>query len=99
MKTFELKGEIRTETGKTANKKLRKSGKVPCIMYGGQETVLFSVELASLKKFIYTPNVYIVDLEVGVAWGEQPRNMKITKHRIAISAARRGNVFSMKKVA
>jgi large subunit ribosomal protein L25 len=65
MKTFELKGEIRKDIGKVASKKLRKIGKIPCVIYGGKENIHFSVELPNLKKLIYTPHVYLVDLEIG----------------------------------
>ncbi len=64
MKSIELKGELRKATGKTASKKLRNEGKMPCVLYGGEENVHFSVETASLKKLVYTPNVYLVDLDV-----------------------------------
>jgi len=65
MKTFELKGEIRTEIGKTACKKIRKEGNMPCVLYGGKENINFKVNTASLKKLIYTPKVYLVDLTIG----------------------------------
>jgi large subunit ribosomal protein L25 len=64
MKTFELKGELRKATGKTSSRKTRNEGKTPCVLYGGKETVHFSTETASLQKLIYTPNVYLVNLEI-----------------------------------
>jgi len=64
MKTFELKGELRSGLGKTASKKLRNSGKTPCVLYGGEENVNFTVETVDLKKLIYTPKVYLVDLTI-----------------------------------
>jgi len=64
MKTFELKGELRNELGKTASKKYRKAGKMPCVLYGGEDNVNFVVETVDLKKLVYTPKVYIVDLSV-----------------------------------
>jgi large subunit ribosomal protein L25 len=65
MKTFELKGELRKELGKIACKKLRKEGNMPCVLYGGKENVNFTVDKPSLKKLIYTPKVYLVDLTIG----------------------------------
>jgi large subunit ribosomal protein L25 len=64
MKTYEIKGELRKTTGKTDSRKLRKDGKMPCVMYGGKENVHFSVEKASLKKLIYTPEVQLVNIEI-----------------------------------
>jgi large subunit ribosomal protein L25 len=65
MKTFELVGELRTEVGKTACKKIRNAGEMPCVLYGGKENVNFKVNTASLKKLIYTPKVHLVDLTIG----------------------------------
>jgi len=64
MKTFDLKGELRTETGKKANKALRLQGNVPCVIYGGKENIMFSVVEKDLKKLLYTPLVHIVNLSV-----------------------------------
>jgi large subunit ribosomal protein L25 len=65
MKTFELKGEIRTGTGKTACKNLRNEGKLPCVLYGGKENVHFTVNTVDVKHLIYTPKMYMVDLTIG----------------------------------
>jgi len=64
MKTLELKGEVRKSIGKIDSKKLRIEEKVPCVLYGGEKNVHFSLELKPLKKLIYTPNVYIVLLDI-----------------------------------
>ncbi len=64
MKTFQLKGEIRQDLGKKAAKTFRKEGNVPCVLYGGNETVHFTVKEADIFKLIYSPNVYIVELEL-----------------------------------
>ena len=34
MKSIDIKGTVRTETGKKATKQLRKEGIVPCNLYG-----------------------------------------------------------------
>lgn len=64
MKSIELKGAVRKSIGKKDSKKLRFEEKTPCVLYGGNENVHFSVEKQYLKKLIYTPNVYLVDLEI-----------------------------------
>ena len=64
MKTFELKGELKSATGKKVAKAIRAEGKVPCVLYGGKENVHFTVENAELKHLIYTDTVYVVDLMV-----------------------------------
>ena len=67
MKTFELKGEIRTDFGKTAANSLRKESLIPCNLYGGKdlENINFVVNYTDILKLIYTPNVYIVNLTLG----------------------------------
>lgn len=64
MQVFELKGEVRKDLGKKATKAVRKEGKVPCVLYGGEANIHFAVFEKDLKKLLYTPNVYIVNLEL-----------------------------------
>lgn len=65
MKTFELSGEIREVLGKKTAKDARKAEMVPCVLYGGKENVHFTVTQNNVRKLIYTPEVFIVDLTVG----------------------------------
>ena len=64
MKTLELKGTKRENIGKRGSKDLRIAEMVPCVIYGGAGTVHFSAELAELKKFIYSPEVYFAKIDV-----------------------------------
>lgn len=64
MKSIELKGEVRKSIGKKDSKKLRREEKTPCVLYGGKENIHFAVEKQNLKKLVYTPNVYLVDLAI-----------------------------------
>jgi len=64
MKVFELKGTVRTGLGKKATKADRVSDNVPCVLYGGAENVHFTATASDLRKLIYSPEVYIVDLTV-----------------------------------
>ncbi len=63
MKSIDLKGHLRTEIGKKGSKSLRKEGNVPCELYGG-ENVHFYVSEIALKKVIYTPNTYMINLDI-----------------------------------
>jgi len=62
MKTFELKGIKRENTGKKAAKADRKESLVPCVLYGGSEVVHFTVTKEGIRKLVYTPEVFIVNL-------------------------------------
>ncbi|MBE6339740.1 MAG: 50S ribosomal protein L25/general stress protein Ctc [Bacteroidales bacterium] len=65
MQTFDIKGSKREVGGKKAVKALRAEGKVPCIIYGeGKEGTPFAVPEADFRNLIYTPNVYIVNVDV-----------------------------------
>ena len=37
MKSIEIKGSLRTETGKKATRELRKDNGIPCVLYGTQK--------------------------------------------------------------
>ena len=65
MKTFELSGELRPEIGKKASKSVRKQESVPCVLYGGKEVVHFNATFGGLRKLIYTPEIFLVELTVG----------------------------------
>ena len=43
MKTIALKGESRTDLGKSATKAVRAAGQVPCVLYGNGENTHFSI--------------------------------------------------------
>ena len=64
MKSIAIKGELRTSVGKKESKKLRNDEKVPCVLYGGKENVHFAVSEKELKKLVFTPNVYLVDIDI-----------------------------------
>lgn len=64
MKTFDIKGSKRECGGKKAAKELRRSGLIPCIVYGGEKEIAFSVPEVDFRGLVYTPNVYIVNLTV-----------------------------------
>ena len=64
MKTFELKGTVRTDLGKKATKAERVAENVPCVLYGGKENVHFTTTISDIRKLIYTPEVYIVNLDI-----------------------------------
>lgn len=64
MKTFELKGTVRTELGKKATKAERNSENIPCVLYGGKENTHFTTTTSDVRKLVYSPDVFVVDLEI-----------------------------------
>jgi large subunit ribosomal protein L25 len=64
MKSINLNGSLRTETGKKFAKQIRRQESVPAILYGGKENVMLSVVERDLKELIYTPEVNTVSLNI-----------------------------------
>jgi large subunit ribosomal protein L25 len=64
MKTLEIKGALRQDLGKKGSRDLRKHGLVPCVMYGGEKNLHFSAHENHFKKLVYTPDVFLVKLEI-----------------------------------
>jgi len=64
MRTFDLKGTKREQIGSKYAKQLRKEGQVPCIVYGNNTQINFSVDQKELKGAVVTPHVYIVNLNI-----------------------------------
>ena len=65
MKTVSLSGAPRAHVGKKDAKALRAEGNVPFVLYGGNEQIHGSVPAGALKKLVYTPDVYQIELTVG----------------------------------
>ncbi len=65
MKTVSLSGSLRENVGKKDAKKLRNQGKVPCVIYGGKEQKHFYIDQKDFKKIIFTPEVFIVKIDLG----------------------------------
>ena len=69
MREIAINGQKREATGKKASKLMRKEGLVPCNLYGEKkdgkglpEAVAFSVPFTEIRKAVYTPHVYIVNI-------------------------------------
>ena len=64
MKTIEIKGSFRTELGKKSSKELRKSGNVPCVIYGKEKNIHFFAHENSFKNLVYTHAAHLVKLNI-----------------------------------
>jgi large subunit ribosomal protein L25 len=64
MKTIEIKGSFRTELGKKSSKQVRKSGSVPCVIYGKTENIHFQAPELSFKNLVFTPAAHLVKLSI-----------------------------------
>lgn len=64
MKSITIQGTKRESVGKKSTKALRDAELVPCVVYGGAETLNFSAEERSFKGLVYTPDAHTVSIEV-----------------------------------
>ena len=71
MKEINVAGQKRTDLGKKASKELRKQGFIPCNLYGEKknadgkpEAHAFTIAFSELRKIIYTPHIYVINLNI-----------------------------------
>lgn len=71
MKSIDIKGTARVANGKKGAKLIRKSGSVPCNLYGEAKdekglpvAKSFAVEENDLRNLVYTPHIYSVNLNI-----------------------------------
>ena len=69
MKEINVTGQKRTDVSKKATKALHKEGLVPCNLYGEKkgenglpEALSFAVAANELRKIVYTPHIYVINL-------------------------------------
>jgi large subunit ribosomal protein L25 len=64
MESIALKASLRKETGKKSSKAIRAQESIPCVIYGGKENVNFFATESDFRHLIFTPNVYIVNIDI-----------------------------------
>ncbi|MCB9231113.1 MAG: 50S ribosomal protein L25 [Bacteroidia bacterium] len=64
MKTIEIAASPRSVSGKAENKQIRKSGMVPCVMYGNGEPVHFSLKMLEVDRALASANTFIYKIDL-----------------------------------
>ena len=64
MKIVSMSGSLRENVGKKDAKALRRQDRVPCVMYGKGEQVMFSVPQPEFKPLVFTPDASYVELTI-----------------------------------
>ena len=64
MKSVSISAEKRVDLGKKEAKALRAAGKVPCVIYGGENVQHFAATEIAFNNLVYTPNVYAVAIDI-----------------------------------
>ena len=64
MKTITIEGQLRTETGKKATRQLRSEGKVPGVIYGGEQEINFVAPAKAFKPLVYTAEFNLAEVSI-----------------------------------
>lgn len=64
MKKVSVSGSLRENVGKKDAKAIRRQGEVPCVLYGGEKQIAFSLPELAFKDIVYTPDSCIVILDI-----------------------------------
>jgi large subunit ribosomal protein L25 len=64
MKSVSLSGSRRENVGKKDAKKHRRDGKIPCVLYGGNEQIHFAVDDKAFSKLLFTPEVNLIRVNI-----------------------------------
>lgn len=64
MNTIDIKGSVRTSTGKKATKAVRNSGSIPCVLYGVKELTHFTTTESEVKNLVYTGDFKVANINV-----------------------------------
>lgn len=64
MKSVEIQGTLRTDTGSKYAQAERKAGNVPCVIYGGEAPFHFSAPALAFKSLVYTPEAKTATITV-----------------------------------
>ena len=59
-----MSGSLRENVGKKDAKALRRDAKVPCVMYGKNEQITFSVAQTAFDRIIFNPEPCFVEIEI-----------------------------------
>ena len=69
MKSYELNGSARTIAERSSEqtkalKAMRRNSMIPCVLYGGEKNVNFSIKNADVRKLVYSPDIHYVNLNI-----------------------------------
>ena len=69
MKTFQLEGKTREVAATSADRKralkaMRNQSEIPAVLYGGEQVVHFAVTQSDVRKLIYTPDIFAIELTI-----------------------------------
>lgn len=64
MKTVSMSGSPRESVGKKDAKRHRAEGRVPCVIYGGEEQIHFVTDEKAFLKIIHSPETFFIKMSI-----------------------------------
>ena len=64
MKTITIEGQLRTEFGKKATRRVRSEDKVPGVIYGGASEINFAAPATAFKALVYSPEFQLAEVKI-----------------------------------
>ncbi|MEM7103500.1 MAG: 50S ribosomal protein L25 [Bacteroidota bacterium] len=64
MQSVQIQGNARPDIGKKGTKAVRNAGEIPCVIYGGEETIHFSGKVNDFRSLIYTADFKLAEVNV-----------------------------------
>jgi large subunit ribosomal protein L25 len=64
MKTITIEGQLRTEFGKKATRRVRSEDKVPGVIYGGASEINFAAPATAFKALVYSPEFQLAEVKL-----------------------------------
>ncbi len=64
MEKVHINGEVRPVSGKSINGGLRREGKLPAVIYGRKDNILFSTSAKAVKDIVYTPDFKLAEIDI-----------------------------------
>ena len=64
MRVVSMSGSLRENVGKKDAKALRRDAKVPCVMYGKGEQILFAVDQTAFQRILFNPEPCFVSIDI-----------------------------------
>ena len=85
MRVVSMSGSLRENVGKKDAKALRRDAKVPCVMYGKGEQMLFSVDQTAFQRVLFNPEPCFVKITINGTDHIKPVVMSIPVHTTGTS--------------
>ncbi len=64
MEVISIQSQPKTQAGKKIARQIRRDGLIPCVLYGIEENLHFSIKPSEVKPLIYTPDFKVAQINI-----------------------------------